>query len=64
MAELIEAAYNNVFYPMYDEGYSQGLEQHSSFATLRQQSQQALDNLRKNTESELKLYIPTTRFNG
>lgn len=64
MAELLEAANNNVFYPMHIEGYHQGIEQHSSFAALCQQSSQALDKLRETTESELKLYMPTTRFNG
>ena len=64
MTELLEAAENNVFFPMADEGYHRGIKQHASFTKLSHQSQQKLDKLRVNVESELKLYMPTTRFNG
>ncbi|MBL1419113.1 MAG: hypothetical protein COC24_001245 [Alphaproteobacteria bacterium] len=64
MAELLEAAGKNIFFPMHNEGYYQGIKQLPAFAALRQQAEQALNKLRKNTESELKLYMPTARFNG
>lgn len=64
MSELLQAADNNVFYPMHIEGYHQGIKQHPSFGALVQQSKQALDKLRKTTQSELKLYMPTAPSNG
>lgn len=64
MAELFEAAGNNVFYPIYDESYSNGIKQHPLYTDLCQKTRQALDKLRSDVESELKLYMPTHGFNG
>lgn len=64
MAELLDAALNNVFFPLEDEGYSNGVKQHAEFQKLLQKNRLALDKLKNTAEAELVIYRPSGTTNG
>lgn len=64
MAELIDAAKNNVFFPLDVDGYSNGIKQHVDFDNLRQRNRLALDEMRSEVVPELELYLPDGEANG